>query len=510
MKNRTTLLLLLILLAGLSLRLAGLGARSFWFDEVQTALPSVQPADEVASLAMEQERKIPLYHLFMHFWLKVSRGEFWGRLPSVIFGVLTIWLTYLFVREFTARDGGERAAWLPLLAAGMVALSPVLVWRSQELRMYSCLAAVSMFSAFAFAKFAGRAASGRRGAAAWAAVWVVAGAAGCAVHPFFVLLAAGQAAAAVVLLWRRPKWALLAMALAIAGGAPGGVFLLSQAADVQEIFGYFHAPELQDIFNLFRHMSIAFPIPHAPSWHVVAVVGVGAVLFGTAFVAAVFKPGRDDLREVCFMCVIVPLGILVFFSLVVRPMLNPRFLVHTFPFFLVLAAIGVMQGRSRVMRIVWVCLIAVLSVVSLCYYYFDRDYAGTDTRGVARYLEEEAGDERVIIHSSYKTYFPSIYYNRGRLDERLLAGLLLPLYQGRPMLERVGRSVLIVEEAVEPGDVCYLVIPVETEHWMQGTDPDVRLRELVPLDFVLDGEPKRFFGAVVYRLRRVNIPEVGN
>ena len=72
----------------------------------------------------------PLYYSVLHGWLRFGDSEAALRIPSMVFGVLTIPLVYALGR--TIRDHR-----LGLVAALLFAISPFQVWYSQEARGYS-------------------------------------------------------------------------------------------------------------------------------------------------------------------------------------------------------------------------------------------------------------------------------------------------------------------------------------------------------------------------------------
>lgn len=73
----------------------------------------------------------PLYFALLWIWgYLFGFGEVTARIPSVILGVVTVWLTYLCGRElFNKRVG--------ILASALLAFGPLHIYYSQEARMYS-------------------------------------------------------------------------------------------------------------------------------------------------------------------------------------------------------------------------------------------------------------------------------------------------------------------------------------------------------------------------------------
>ena len=130
--------LYLILGLGLVLRLLSLN-QSLWLDEaiLANAVSRLSLTDLITQY-MPTDFNPPLFYLFEWFW-----GRWFGfseialRFPSVIFGMVTVYLVY--------RLGGK----LPAL---LLATSGLSIYYSQEARMYS-LAALAVKLAF-FATYA--------------------------------------------------------------------------------------------------------------------------------------------------------------------------------------------------------------------------------------------------------------------------------------------------------------------------------------------------------------------
>ncbi len=116
----------LILLAAF-LRFVNLGHTSLWLDEIYDLI--VLPGATLGRLAFPVDQHPPLYYLLLHYWLVLGHGELWMRLPSALAGVLSVPLMW----QAGAALGSRRAG---LLAAALLALSPLQVWYAREARMY--------------------------------------------------------------------------------------------------------------------------------------------------------------------------------------------------------------------------------------------------------------------------------------------------------------------------------------------------------------------------------------
>lgn len=122
------LTVLIILGLGLGLRLVGLN-QSLWHDEATTwwAATSFSPLQLIKQFPIGDFHP-PLHYLFMWGWVRIfGESEISLRLPSVLFGVLTIYFGVKIAKIIGAPD------WI---VGGLLAVNGLLVYYSHEARMY--------------------------------------------------------------------------------------------------------------------------------------------------------------------------------------------------------------------------------------------------------------------------------------------------------------------------------------------------------------------------------------
>ncbi len=138
-KSRTSFPLpeLLILALAALTRFWRLDFHSFWFDEaVSLQWAAADPAYTWdVTLKLVQEKHPPVYYITLHYWqaglelLGLDHSDAGLRALGSLLGVLTVLVMILLVRRVSGRTTA-------LLTGTLVALSPVMVWYSQELRMF--------------------------------------------------------------------------------------------------------------------------------------------------------------------------------------------------------------------------------------------------------------------------------------------------------------------------------------------------------------------------------------
>jgi uncharacterized membrane protein len=103
-----------------------------------------------------------IHKVFLHYWIDLGGlRDAVARLPSVVFGVAGVLLTFLVARAL------QVARTASLIAAGLVAAHPLLIRSSQEIRGYTLATALSLLSSLVLLHIIR--APGRRLAWLWAA-----------------------------------------------------------------------------------------------------------------------------------------------------------------------------------------------------------------------------------------------------------------------------------------------------------------------------------------------------
>jgi mannosyltransferase len=114
------------------LRFVGLGAESLWQDEILSVLGYQRPWLDIVTERLTYNQ--PFYFLMLRFWAQLfGESEFSLRFPSAVFGVATVLAAFVLARHLSN-------VWIALGAALLVAVSPVLIWHSQEVRFYALTA----------------------------------------------------------------------------------------------------------------------------------------------------------------------------------------------------------------------------------------------------------------------------------------------------------------------------------------------------------------------------------
>lgn len=170
------LILGLIIATAAALRFVELSGQSFWYDEALTLAYVSETFGGMLSAVGERDSNPPLYYAVAWVWTRLFGDSEAGlRSLSVVAGVLTVPVTYAAARALAGRRVG-------LVAALLIAVSPVMVWYSQEARAYALLGLLSALGFMFFVR--SLRGDGRRPIVGWA----IASALAIATH-YFALFA---------------------------------------------------------------------------------------------------------------------------------------------------------------------------------------------------------------------------------------------------------------------------------------------------------------------------------
>ncbi len=425
--------LLLILLLGLGLRLYGLDAQSLWYDEGFSVYLARMDVDEITTRTAADIQP-PLYYYLLHGWIGLfGDGERALRGLSVLFGVLTVPLTYAVAWQlFRSRLAG-------LLAALLVAVSPLHVWYGQEVRMYTLLTFLCLLSSY-FLLLVVKAEKTGPVAILWT-VYTLANVAALYTHyfAFFVLVFQALYVLAVWVAGRgRP------LHLVLGGLASGVATLLLYLPWLPQLITRYgtdvsYWPGQLKIHEVLVDIVLSFvggeSISEAAGILLAAGYGLVLILCLLALLAQAMRGGQPEVDGRPYPLLFLLLYLLLPPALILAlsyntPKFNARYVMVSHPAFSLLLAGGLAalwQRRAgslgNVLRgaLSAVALVFLLGVSAYADYdaYTDPAFARADFRGAARYLQERIGpDETVILISGHM--FPVFDYYAPGIERHLL------------------------------------------------------------------------------------------
>lgn len=342
--RRVALGLVAAIVVGAALRLTYLGGKSIWLDEAFSIALASTSWPRFAHMIRTQEANMALYYFLLRGWLHLGRDEATVRLLSAVAGILTIPVVYaLGSRLFDRRVG--------LVAASVLAIDPMQLWASQEARGYSLAVFLCTCSTWGFVHLVGgspvemrRVGSDRPARDAervplafWWVLYTFASALGLYAHFYtgFVLLAQWLSLVARPRAGRGEGWwgpllgsaagvavLLVPLALFFLRGPHGNIQWLGDAIRTG-------IPRtIRAVFTVGGFISII------GYWSMI----IAVVIAGAFAVRAARGPSDRWGRLLALLWVATPIVIPLVVSILLKPVLDPRYLVVCIPGFALTAA----------------------------------------------------------------------------------------------------------------------------------------------------------------------------
>ena len=385
-----------ILILSFLVRILRIDSRSIIYDDAFTILLSRKSfADIVAGTAADTMP--PLFYFLLHVWGMVSQNIVWLRLLPIIISVISIWLFFLIVRIVVS----EQAA---LWSAGLAAISPILYYHAQDVRMYALAVAFLLGYLWCFitllrhdsSKLPVRAAVG----------FVLCGAGALYSHNLagFALLIPN------LYLLLRQDWVkqgrlILMQILIMVLFTPWLFYLPDQLGKIQTAF-WTPRPGFVEVFQAILQMTVNLPLPSG-------VLVIGSIFGVSAFVLSIFTCYRSNLdgdSKLLLGIWMLSTPLLIFIiSYLMRPLFVTRgFLIAVYGF---LAISGTAIAHAVLKPVKWglVTLFLGASIIGLVSTITQSEFPRSQFLDVGRTLQLESNDT-IIIHENKLSYFPMVYY----------------------------------------------------------------------------------------------------
>lgn len=281
----------LISVVYISLRFWNLTASCLWFDEIFSIHAATLPWQNLFWFVAQDLIHPPLFYILLKIWIFVG-GEslFWLRFFPVLFSILSIIPFILLCRQFKLP-----ASTIPI-ALTFFAVNGSLIKYSQEVRMYSLLLCLALFSMWLFARFLNTG----KGFSFLIIVNILL----VYSHYFGWLIVASEITAVVVLARERLKPISLMFGLTAISFTPW-VFAIWQAtkinANVGQNIGWMTKPGLLSIFHfafdLFEPIYFEQSNTDEPTIFLITlpILVIGTIALG--FYLADWKSGAKDERK---------------------------------------------------------------------------------------------------------------------------------------------------------------------------------------------------------------------
>ncbi len=148
--NRKVGIILIVLLCAMYIatRFWRLTESCLWFDEIFSVHAAEHSWNSILGFVAQDLIHPPLFYLLLKLWIGIGGEDlFWLRLLPVIFSITALVPLFLLMREL------KRGYAVTLLALFLIAFNGSLIKYAQEVRMYSLLMCVSLFSMWLFSRY---------------------------------------------------------------------------------------------------------------------------------------------------------------------------------------------------------------------------------------------------------------------------------------------------------------------------------------------------------------------
>ena len=442
-----------LVLAAFAFRIFKLGSQSLWVDEIISLGKSIpKPGLDIWDY-LKYNIQGPAHSLVVYLVHFVSAGDAWLRLPSAVAGAASVYFFYRWVDLWLGRPVAR-------LSAVMLAVHPLHIHYSQEVRAYGFLVFFVTFCGYYFHRLLSR--ESNKDAAAY-----IVGTALAALSNFSAAFV--YAVQSILFLVRRGftsrrlfRWVVVSLLILLV--ISPWVYRIWVVIDVHKLVTPVKPGELATeqrlrgettvtadaIPYLFYVFSVGMTLgPSTRALH--TATGVASVLrehwIPVVWVALLFGfltlAGFWTLRRLgggrCIQAalyIFLPLVLLLLLNWQNAKAFNARYLLVSFPAFICVVSAGV-WGLHGVLKKAAIALVFVTLAVSLSNYYFNDGYAKEDIRGATRYVEDNIKPGDCVLAPTVATvlehYFQKenpVYWVRATsapspaaLEERLRATL---------------------------------------------------------------------------------------
>ena len=396
-------MIIIILILGFILRAINLN-QSFWLDEAITAtIARDLTIGEIFSQYLPLDNHPPLYLLMINFLFSfLPNNEIVARLPSVIFGVLLIFLAYLLTKELFNKTIAD-------VASLLVATSPLLIYYSQEARMYMLNALLVAAIILFFIKYLKNSNKNFLIPYTFLSILLIY----TDYLPYLIFLVLNIA----VLFYKKlNKWWVLSQIIIIVSFLPWlplfikQIFLGVSSRGVSEIFDlilgkftYKSLPITLEKFTLGR-----IPIPED---YTAILIALPVILF-LALTLKGFKETKEQNKLVLSLWIIIPLSLGLFLSFFIPVFQYFRF-IFVLPPIYILIALGIFSFK-KVLKFIFLTVVIIINVLATFVYYLDPSLQREDWKGAIGWSLENVGDGKILFASSsplpsyiwYRKYHP--------------------------------------------------------------------------------------------------------
>jgi len=431
MNNKKSIsLLFLVLIIVTGFELYNLTAMALWYDEAFSGLlPQYNLKEMIYRIGLDVHP--PLYYLLLKGWVMILGNTlFTLRLFSVFFGVLTVIVLYLFLKEVFENQK------LALFSSILLAFNSFFIQFVIEARMFTLGIFLIVLSSF----FLIKALKNKKWS--WWLLYALSASTGLYTHYYIFFSILAQSLFAVFWLFKEEKFnlsnwlknknfqlGLASYLLVVISYLPWLKTFLSQMGQVQE--SYWIPPlNIWSVPATFLKLTTGGAIDIARFGYLLIILMIG-IIFALFFS---LKKLGGTAKWLIFLMLIVPFLGATAFSFKTSIYLD-RYFIFTLPFYVILIAGAILTIKNKMVKNALIGIAIFGSLVA-----FPVRWANLEVEkkpgmaATANYLNQQVKPgEKIYVGSSF-VYFTFKYYNQTGIQPKLYAPYSLPHFSGTALL----------------------------------------------------------------------------
>lgn len=395
--------IIFLTLLALGLRLYSVGSQSLWFDEAYTVFVSRLPIADGWQYLVADGVHPPLYYWLIKLFLYFGDSEVVLRMPSVLFGVLSVPAVYLLGLGWLGKKGA-------LVSALLLTISPFSIWYSQEARMYAALAffAIIIFGLYAslLIKLSN-----------WRIVaFVIASSLAYLTHYFALLIPCVELVHIIINLKRYPRFIRSWTVMQVVSVLPLLLWLVVIGKRDGQFFGigWIPQPDLIDLLYTLINFTVGYTTRLSPiHWLVLAI----CLIF--VFIGLRYDWKFPPAKSLTIIWTFLPL-VLIFVLSQMRPIYIDRFFILSQPAFLLLVGGGISFLKRNMMIISVITLFTVFVWGWTLINFGSERVEKEEWRQAGKHISQFEKPGELIVYRVLQIAIPFDYYYSGNLPTKAL------------------------------------------------------------------------------------------
>lgn len=386
-------MIIVILIIGFILRIIIIN-QSLWLDEAAQVIESARPLRE--QLKISGDFQPPLFHLLLHFWMRLGTSEIWMRLLTVSISVISIYLFYLIGKKLIDKN-------FALLTSFLLSLNPFAVYYAQELRPYPLTVLVSLVAVW--------------GVVSNSTILVIIGLTlflyTTYFAPFFIL-----SLVVYFYLWQKKqfKWFLKNTLVSLILFLPWFPSFLKQlqigSSLTKSLPGWGEAvstPIIKAVPLIFAKFFLGrITIDNK------IIYGFVVGIFIVGFFYLIFKSYKNKSFSFFACLFFLPMLFALIISIFL-PVIDPKRLLFISPFFIALIGLGIRYSSFTAKRIILFFVISA-SCYGLFSYYTKPRFQREQWKAAVAFVENKGDGSQLVLFSFPEPFAPYLWYEHKTID----------------------------------------------------------------------------------------------